>query len=297
METEDSFDVEAFVDEGIEAGGERLNQLDEEQGVVTAEEDNKPDPEETESKPEAEKDSGTEDVKSALESTEKDAEETEQTDSTISQLIETEQPEKQQTEGRVPLEDHVKLRKRAQAAEERAEEAERQLAERGTQTAGEKAEEADPLAEFEDDDLVRAGSVREAIGKAVETAVGQVNQTLESKNAAEAAQRLAAKAVESEAQVKAANPDYKEVTKAANKLGLLNDADRKAIFADENPAKKFYELSKAKLTDIRTTLGITPQSSTSEQQTTTEEETGEEAEDQDLTEEQIFEEVYGKPKE
>lgn len=289
MTNEDGFDVDSFVDEGVAKAKETdmTFQTGEEQEA------------ELEAEEQQEQQEATETTAEKIETktkTEATTESTEQTDSTISQLIQGTQKTEQETQtDRVPVADHIKLRQRAQAAEKRAEEAERQLAE-GTQTAGEQAGKPDPLAELDDEDLVRAGTVKQVIDAKVGEAIAKVNQSLETQKAQQLAQETATKAVESEKVFKAETADYDDVTTKANTLNLITDADRTAIFAEANPAKKYYEVAKAKLTSIQTALGISPKSSTSEQTTTTEKKAGE-GEEPDMSDDEILEELYGDEKE
>ncbi len=295
MENENmSIDVDEFVDSGIEEAGDKLEKLDEQDGVRPAEEEEVTTSAETKSEGE----SGTKEEPAEKETeAAKDDTETEtsqQADSTIAALIkntqQTKETEEQTTDDRVPLEVHTKLRKRAQTAEARVKELE---AQQTTHTEGEDSGEL--FTDKEEDDLVRVGEVRKVVGKvaeqAVQKAVGQVNQTLEQRTAQEQLKQAATKAVQSEAQVKKDTPDYNKVTAAANKLGLLTEADRQAILQDAVPAKKYYELAKKRLTDIQTTLGINPSTTTSKD-TTTKEETGEETEEE-MSDDEVFNAVYG----
>ena len=258
MTNEDmSIDVEEFYKSGIEAGGEKLRQQMIEEGSAFQDEDGNiiPNPDLEQEEPEVVE--------------EPQAEETPQDDSAMATLFvkpETEEPAKQ----RVPLEDHIKLRQRAQAAEARIAELESQH--QTTQTEEDKSGD-DFLGELEDGDLVRAEAVKQAIPKiierAVSQAVGQANQNLENERAVGQAKAQADRAVKSEKEFAKVTPDYDQVTKAAIKLGFLSAEDKKKIFASEHPAKTCYEMSKQKLHDIQTTLGITP-TSTGEQTTNNE---------------------------
>jgi len=263
---DENFDVEEWAEEGIK---DAEGKLDDDFEEAPAEEEEKPE------------EPAKADEEPAKKSPEEEEEE-QQAESTINKLL---TPEEQQ---RVPVEDHIKLRQRAQAAEKRADEAESQLAEQQTQTGGERPGKTDKLAELEDDDLVRAGDVRQAIKQEVE----KVSKGIESERATQEAQAMAANAVKSEESFRKDTADYDQVTSAANELGVINDADRKVIFKDPNPAKKYYEIAKERVSNIQKHLGIT--TTTTPKSPKPKKETGEEEEgEENLTDDQIFNEVYG----
>lgn len=256
-----SIDVDDFVDSGIEAAGEKLQtQLEDEGSILNAEDTGSQLVGEQEQEQEQETQvpakTETPEVKAEAEAEAK-TETPAQADSTISQLIKNTQQEG------VPVESHIKLRQRAQKAEARVKELEGQQ-HQNTQPAGVNAEEVDPFAELDETDLVRVGDVKGYVGKAVNAAVGKVTQSLSEKEATERAEQFAEQAVQSEQEVIKNTPDYVAVTKAALKLGLISNKETVALSQSDNPALEFYKMSKAKLTDIQTTLGITPASTGSE---------------------------------
>lgn len=263
---DENFDVEEWAEEGIKDAEGKVDD-DFEEAPAEEEQEEQEEPAKADEEP-------------AKKSPEE--EEEQQAESTINKLL---SPEEQQ---RVPVEDHIKLRQRAQAAEKRAEEAESQLAEQATQTEGAKSGKTDKLAELEDDDLVRAGDVRQAIKQEVD----KVSKGIESERATQEAQAMAANAVKSEESFRKDTADYDQVTSAANELGVISDADRKVIFKDPNPAKKYYEIAKERVSNIQKHLGIT--TTTTPKSPKPKKETGEEEEEEEtLTDDQIFDEVYG----
>jgi len=257
-----SIDVDAFVDSGIEAGGEKLRQQMIEEGSAFQDEDGNiiPNPdleqEEPETKPEVDEEPQAKETP--------EAETPQEADSAMSKLFGKPETE-EQTQQRVPVEDHIKLRARAQRAEARVAELESQH--QTTPTEEDKSGD-EFFGDLEDGDLVRAETVKQAIPKIVEKAVsqavGQVNQNIEQERTVRQARAQAEIAVKSEKEFAKATPDYDKVTKAAIKLGFLTPEDKLKIFNSDNPAKTCYEMSKQKLLDIQTTLGITP-ASTGEQ--------------------------------
>ena len=105
-----SIDVDDFVDSGIEEAGEKLQDQLEEEGSILNPEDNPPE-KETEQTQEQETETPAETKKAEVNTEAEETNETSaQADSTISQLIQN------TTEQRVPVEDHIKLRQRAQKA-------------------------------------------------------------------------------------------------------------------------------------------------------------------------------------
>jgi uncharacterized protein YozE (UPF0346 family) len=273
MENEDgNFDVEDWVEEGIK---DAEGKLDEDLEPAPAEEELTP----AEEKPEKEQ--------------EQETKEEQQAESTIEKVLQ-----------RVPVEQVAKIRKgrreaneradaadaRAEAAEKRAKEAERQLAEKETPTEGEIS--GDPLAELEDDDLVRAGTIRQAIKQEVD----KVSQRIQNERAVQDAQVIAENAIRSEQQFAKDTPDYNEITSSFLELqaqlgnDLLTDKEKSDMLSDENPAKKYYELAKSKLSGIQKSLGITP--TTTSEGPKTEVKAGEEEGEEELNDDNIIEELY-----
>ncbi len=280
-----SIDVDEFVESGIEEAGEKLQaQLEEEGSILNAEDTGSKLVGEEEQEQEQETQVPAETKAPEVKEQAKETETPAQADSTISQLIQSTQ------QGRVPVETHVKLRQRAQKAEARVKELEESQQQQDTQPAGENAEDIDPFAELDDTDLVRVSDVKDFVGKTVNAAVGKVTQSLGQREAAEKAEKFTAQAVQSEQEVIKNTPDYGTVTKAALKLGLISKEETVEISQSDNPALEFYKRSKAKLTDIQETLGITPASTDSELPADNETPDGDDEVPDDKS---ILDEIYG----
>ncbi|MFH1717511.1 MAG: hypothetical protein ABIF19_09195 [Planctomycetota bacterium] len=299
----DDFDAKTFVDEGMEAAGiepEETEDVEHEERVVSKTEDDK-----GEQPKKEEKETATDDVQAALESTQE--EEAEDVESAIEKLFpKDEEPEK--PEQRVPLEDHIKLRQRAQQAERERDELRQRLQ---TPTGAEKpgTEELSPIekwAEENPDDAELSPpptTVQIAERKWQEARFNRARQAeaetqrQAQETAAEKQKRLAdAKALEQKATMaekdfKKGHKDYDRVTGAVVNANLLTDAERRAIFEEDNPAEAFYTVCKKKLAAIQAGLGIEAPASQSTKKANEEEE---EDENEPMTEDEIFESVYGK---
>ena len=331
MESEEKgFDAGEFYDEGIEQAGIKEEEIVDESpseqeasGVVsqqTNEEtqtESETQTEETDQQETSDKDDSKEDIQAVLESTEEVSEAETEPESVIEGILpkvpaETEQiqPEQQQ---RVPLEDHIKLRQRAQAAEKERDELKAKMEE--TQTGGEKPGEKSPLKKFveenPDEDFIPASvqlAQQEWLDEREQAKIdAQQKAEQAERDKAEAQQRavntikaLGDRSLKTEAEVRKANPDYDEVTKPFVSAKLLKDSELAEIFKSENPSKKLYDICKAKADAIRSLSGSstnTPGNKTTKKASTTskEETSSEELNPEDeLTDDQIFEEVWGK---
>ena len=291
--------------------------------------DVKPVPADKETKPET-KEVSEEDIKSVLDSTaEADAGQQAVTEpeSVIDSLVpkETQQEQvNQEQEQRVPLDQHIKLRQRAQQAEQERDELREKMK---TQTDGEKSGELSPLEKFieenPDDEFIppkiqlEDRKWQEARERERNEARIKVEQA--EKEASESQQQLAnsitaikEQSKKSEAEFRKTNTDYASVTKPIIAAGLLKDSEIYDIFNSENPAGKLYEKCKAKADSLRNLLGVNTQASTAQStenkdstktqtnkvtkktETTETEATETEATDDDLTDEQLVEEVYAR---
>lgn len=181
-----------------------------------------------------------------------------ETESAIEKLL-VEQPEKEEVEpvkgdGKtVPLEDHIKLRRRAQVAEAELAEVEAELEEiHRTQTVGAKTGEGETpleteLSNLDDEEPLTVGQARKLLAEQKRTADEKREQSLVRRRAA----IIVSRAINSETEFKANTPDYDKVTGAVLKANLLTNNDRKKIIVSDNPAKTYYELSKAKLDALK----------------------------------------------
>ena len=326
------FDAGEFFDDGVEASGIGPEEIvsDSETGneanVVTTKDDSETKAEEPETKPEAESakvekaEPSAEDVAAAIEST-KEAEQ--EVDSIISGLIPKPQaPEEAQTKpdfepGKyVPVEDHIKLRQRAQTAEREAEELRQRFETSTTQTGGEKpGEEAEksPLEQFvdenPDEDLVPAKvqleerKFQEAKQQKAQQAREKAEQIEREKlekqyRTNEAVKAISTKAEQSEVEVRKSNPDYDAVVKPFVTANMLTNDERMAFLKDANPAQKLYDICKAKADALRGVVGVvgvTTDTTTPAKKTTKKDEAPAgnpaDADEDDMTDDEIFEAV------
>jgi len=324
LETENSgFDAGKFYDEGVEEAG-----LDPEEVVTdspadddstnVASQDTEKAVEEPEQKPAAEtkpdEKPSTEDVKAAIESTEDTEQEV---DSVISALLPPESQAPEAAKHRpdyepgkfVPVEDHIKLRARAQAAEGKVSELEQQIETSTTQTGGVKPGEEVEKSPFEvfvdenpDEDFVppkvqlEERKFQEAKKQKAQAAKEKVEQAEREKQekqyrTTEAIRTISTRALKSEVEVRKATPDFDAVVKPFVAGNLLTDAERVEFLKDANPAQKLYDICKAKAEAFRSALGIktAPKTETTKKAPTTEEVPA--GEEDELTDQQIFDEV------
>jgi hypothetical protein len=314
MTTEnEDFDAEAFVEEGMKDAGiepeEQETAEQEPSGVMSKKEKSEDEAGEKPVETEQTQETSTDEVKAALEATETEEESEEEVESSIAGILpkapESEQQEHEKADQRVPLEDHIKLRQRAQEAERERDELKKQQAD--TSTGGEKpGEEASPLDRFleenPEEELVPAKVTRDERDYQEAKRQRQFDAARKAEQAALEARRAATqqlqefdnkakKATDSEKAVRKAHADYDAVTQAAVKAKLLDDDERESIFNTENPAQAYYDLCKGKLDAIRSGLGM-PSAPTSESNQPAGEEQ-EETEEKEMTDDQIYNEVYG----
>lgn len=244
------------------------------------------------------------DVKSASDSGEKADESTLKT--ILGMEKESGQKQEDSDDRTVPLREHIKLRQRAQTAEQKLAQLEAKLAKGETLPEGETSE--DILAgipdEFLDKNQVQRvlKAERDAVLRAVKVMQQEQEQSQQQKEQERKLLDLAQRSLSAEQQFVTEHPDYPKLTKAATTLNLITDADRSAIFGSDNPAAKLYELATAKLAALRQVLGTAePKAKKSSEPSPQKTESGgthtsgdEEAEQSD---EEIFDAVYGKPQE
>ena len=274
------FDAGEMFDEAVEAAGLDPREFDEnseagnEANVATVQDDSI-----TEAKePEAGKSVATaEDVAAAIESTK----ETEQeVDSIISQLIPKPEAAQHKTgfePGKyVPVDEHIKLRARAQGAESKVQELEQRLETLTTQTGGVKpGEEAEKSPrelyieenpELDDEpfpakvemaqrkfDDAKAQKAQQAKERA--ELIEREKQDKQNSNSA-AIKAISTKAEQSEVEVRKANPDYDAVVLPIVKAKLITNEERIEFLKDANPAQKLYDICKAKAEALRGVLGV-----------------------------------------
>lgn len=321
------FDAGEFYEEGVaEAGLEAEEAVDdspnvqEDASVVSQVSDGKA--AESEAEPEkkpadteaAEKqEPSKEDLQEALKSTEEIEQEAE---SVIESLLPKPQAAEQKPDvlkqGKyVPVDDHIKLRQRAQAAEQERDELRQQLETSTTPTGGEKTGEEvekSPLEKFVEENpdeditppkvLLDERNFQEAKQQKAHAAREQAEQAEREKQEKqrkqnEAIESLSSRAKSSEAEFRKATSDYDAVTKPIVGAGLLTDAERIEFLKDPNPAQKFYEICKAKGEALRGVLGKpdTPAKETTKQETPAANE--QKADDEEeMTDDEIFDEVF-----
>jgi len=327
MTNEDSvFDAGDLFDEGVKEAGIDPEEIvsdsatGDEADVITSKDDTDTKAEEPETKPETKP--TAEDVAEAIEST-KEADQ--QVDSIISELIpKPQEPDAAQTKpdfepGKyVPVEDHIKLRARAQAAERETEELRQRLETSTTQTGGVKPgteAEKSPLEQFvednPDEDIVppkvqlEERKFHEARAQKAQQAKEQAEQSERENQEKQyrtnaAIKAIGTKAEQSEAEVRKTTPDYEAVVTPFVKANMLSEAERIEFLRDANPAKKLYDICKAKAEALRGVLGMPANTTTtpSAKKTATSKAPADKPADaanneDDLTDDEIFEAVAG----
>jgi len=319
------FDAEAFYREGVEdAGGpealsKHLNldpesqEADQEtapQGTPGAmSQKTKDSDEETQQAEQTGDDDNVDATQAALDSTEdEEADADAEVESVISNLLPSESKPEQKADLRVPVEEHIKLRQRAQQAEKERDELRQRLETASTQTGGEKpgTEEPSPLEkhveENPDDDFVPASvqlaerkwqdartmRIAETRAKAHEESLQAIEADLQRRQQYES---LADKSVTSEKAVRKAHVDYDVVTKAAINNGLLSDAEKRACFDADSPAEVLYQTCKTKVDALRSALGI--QTTEPQEKAPAKEDELTDNEGREMTDDEIFAAVYG----
>jgi hypothetical protein len=310
----DNFDAGTFYDEGVEAAGgdeavsEALDLDPETQDDQTAPQETPgamsqvtKDSEEETQQTEQTGDETAEAAKAALESTEQQEEEesAEQAESVIAQILPGAEEKPAQ---RVPLSEHIKERQRRQAAE-------KALAERDAQQQAEEpaADQKSPLKKFveenPDDDYVPAAVQLEQRewdeARARRAAEAHQKAQDEARQAAEAEakriadqQTFATKAETSEKVFRKEHPDYEAVTRPFVAGRKLTTEQLQDIAKADNPAQRLYEVCQAERSLLRDALGIETAEPTRQAPNAREKPSDEEA-GGDMTDEEVFDEVYG----
>jgi len=122
----------------------------------------------------------------------------------------------------------------------------------------------DEILAGDEDDLLTRGEVKKLVSslqranpqKSNADIVEQVKSIIEQDRMASQLQQTRQLAIASEKEAKEANADFEKVVNTAKNLGLINDVDRKKAFSSAKPAQVLYDISKAKLDEIRSTLGV-----------------------------------------
>ena len=317
------FDAGAMFDEGVEEAEEAGFDMNE---VVT----DSPDPDDSANVIEVEstvpeaaaaetkQEPSADEVQAAIDST-KEAEQDEE--SIIALLLPKPATEAAQTKtdfkpgSHVPVEDHIKLRQRAQAAEREAEELRQRLETSTTRTGGAKPGEEAEKSPFEkfveenpDEDIVppkvqledrRFHEAKQQKAQQAQEQAARYEREKQEKQdrQSQAIQTFTMKATQSEVEFRKANPDFNAVVKPIVEAGLLTDTERIDMYKAANPAQKLYDICKAKTAAIRSAAGLpdknTPKTETTQQSAPTTKAGEQNAdEDGDLTDDQIFDELY-----
>jgi hypothetical protein len=317
MTTEnEGFDVEKFAQDGLDQAGikpEETTADDQVQqqpaGVVskTNQEPAGPEPDGATPQEDEPKETPTDAVQAALKVTEEPpkADEPEpEVESTIAELLPKAEEPEAKPGPKVPLDDHIKLRQRAQQAERERDEALQRLA----ATTQQQTQEVEPLEKWTTENpedaqispppasvMLAQRKFEQAQGRTRAEAQRRADEAEAGRRQAMAGiQAKASKAQESEKSFRASHPDYTKVTKAALKANLLSKEERDAVLDAENPGQELYDLAKAKLTAIQEGLGITtptaePQPKPAGNQTPA---TGAPGEEPELSDDDIFDEVF-----
>jgi hypothetical protein len=285
-------DEDKFIDDGMEQAGMKTKD---------AEQTEEAGQQQTET-PEKQDDSA---VDTASKSTGEDDSEQAEQPSQVESLLDTEQDTETEEETeeksttQVPVSALQKERQRRREAEQRAKELEQQSNQ--SPPDGEKSD-VDSILDGDDDDWLTRGEVKQAL----QTIKGQDQQPQNQQQLAEQVksliqqerqrdqiQQTKQKAISSEQQIRKEYKDYDKIVGTARELNLLNDNDRQKAFASDNPAKSLYEISKQKITNVSSALGI---QQPSKEETPSKEQTETEGEQpaEDINED-IFNDVWGSP--
>lgn len=328
MTSENSgFDVEQFAQEGLDDAGVTQDEVaDDPQGsptpadtVVPKTDNEPPSAEQPPSKEAQDKETSTDAIKAALQATEPSPTTPNQPqpepESTIAELLPKQQetlaePEARKPDHKVPLEDHIKLRERAQKAERERDEAIAKF----QVTTQQQIQEIEPLDKWIADNPEDAqispppAAVLQAQRK---FELAQQQRRLDAQRAADEARRQAfeanrqlltdaqskkQRAEESEKVFRSTHPDYTKLTNAVIKANLLSKKEQEAILDSENPGQALYDLAKTKLTAIHDGLGITTPISEPQPKPAKTTLQGEEEEEPEMTDDEIFTAIFAKPK-
>lgn len=152
----------------------------------------------------------------------------------------------------VPVDKHIALRKRAQAAEAEAEALRAQQADVDTSVFNELTE----LVDSSDDDYVDKTTLKKVVEKLPQGVNNVVKREINKVVQTTTAQNLQNKAKADEATFRKDHEDYDKVTDYAQSRNLVTDAELQDIFRSPNVAEAYYEIAKAKIDQERHILGI-----------------------------------------
>lgn len=191
------------------------------------------------------------------------------------------------TGGTVPVDKHIALRKRAQAAEARAAALEAKQANVNVDALSDLA----ALVEDSEEEYVDKETLKKVVSNlpdAINNIAQQtVNQTLQNVNTT----HIQNKAASDEIVARKAHTDYDAVTEYVTSRNLLTDADRQTIFQSPNIAEAYYEIATAKINQEKQILGVA-QPQTPSQPTNNDQPTGQDpsltGDDEPLDDEAAF---------
>ena len=256
----EEFDVEAFVSEGMSEAGisEDVDVQAEQTEDVDKSGNSEPDP-----KPETKKQKvgipGVLDV---------DGDNEDNTDADN----DTESEHQEHTVKGVPVKEHAKLRARARAAEEELAQLKQELeqvrsSDKTTPTEAVnsgKTEDEDLLSEIDDDDFLTGGQVKKAYSAMEQKIIAKIK-------AEEAKQReiLYEQRVKTSLdEVEKVHPDYSEKMKVITEVSPFTEKEKALITSSDKPAITAYEIAEKKINGMKSLLGL-DSAATSEKQTTT----------------------------
>jgi hypothetical protein len=246
----EEFDVEAFVSEGMSEAGisEDVDVQAEQTEDVDKSGNSEPDP-----KPETKKQKvgipGVLDV---------DGDSDDEIDADADNDTEAEQQE--HTVKGVPVKEHAKLRARARAAEEelaklKQEFQELQSSKDTTPTEAVnsgKTEDEDLLSEIDDDDFLTGGQVKKAYSAMEQKIIAKIK-------AEEAKQReiLYEQRVKTSLdEVEKVHPDYAEKMKVITEVSPFTEKEKALITSSDKPAITAYEIAEKKINSMKSLLGL-----------------------------------------
>lgn len=297
MATEnEGFDAEKMFDEGVEEAGIQ------EEAVESSEQDQAATQSALDNLEQAGQEDTTDTSEEKTQTDDKVSSETE-SESTLVKMLEKQgdsegkPDEAKPDDRRVPLDEHVKLRKRAQAAEKALADLKKETQ---TRPAGENADINELLESLPDEQLVEGKDVKKLIRLTEQRLSSRLDEGLKKVTDElnkEEIVSLISKCKKSEIAFKKENTDFDEVIEDAKTLNLVNDSDFKKALQTDNPAKSYYDICKKKLTILRKHSGSgTPKDETAGDTTGKSKQEkppkGKEP-DEEQTDDEVFGEVFG----
>jgi hypothetical protein len=161
--------------------------------------------------------------------------------------------------GTVPVNKHVELRKRAQAAEKRVKELETS---QSNVTPNDVLAELNGLVSGEEDGIVEVGQVKKILEKLPDVinniATNKINETVTNIGN----QNFQIKAKLDEEAIRATTKDYDTTVDLALKMNLISDAEFEDCKQTANMPAAIYKVAQEKVNGLRSTLGVSVPAST-----------------------------------